>query len=47
MAAVDIENPDFIKAAYGTLVGLRQMNMDDGDALVAYAALVDLVLALK
>ncbi len=40
-------NPDFAKAAYGSLVGLRQMKMDDGEALIAFAALIDLVLALK
>ena len=40
-------NDDFAKAAYGALVGLRQMKMDDGDALVAYASLIDLVLALQ
>lgn len=40
-------NPDFAKAAYGSLVGLRQMKMDDGEALIAFASLIDLVLALK
>ena len=40
-------NPDFTKAAYGSLIGLRQMKMDDGEALIAYASLIDLVLALK
>lgn len=45
MNAVDIKNDDFTKAAYGALVGLQQMNMDDGDALVAYAALIDMVLS--
>jgi len=40
-------NSDFTKAAYGSLVGLRQMKMDDGEALIAFASLIDLVLALK
>lgn len=40
-------NEDFAKAAYGSLVGLRQMKMDDGEALIAFAALIDLVLALN
>ena len=40
-------NDDFAKAAYGALVGLRQMKMEDGEALIAYAALIDLVLALQ
>lgn len=47
LADIGITNDDFAKAAYGSLVGLQQMHMDDGDALVAYAALIDLVLALK
>ena len=47
LAEIGITNDDFAKAAYGALVGLQQMHMDDGDALVAYATLVDLVLALK
>lgn len=47
LADIGITNDDFAKAAYGSLVGLQQMHMDDGDALVAYATLVDLVLALK
>ena len=38
-------NPDFTKAAYGSLVGLRQMKMDNGEALIAFAALADLVLS--
>ena len=41
------DNPDFAKAAYGSLVGLRQMKMDDGEALIAFAALIDLVLSLR
>lgn len=40
-------NEDFAKAAYGSLIGLRQMKMDDGEALIAFAALIDLVLALN
>jgi AcrR family transcriptional regulator len=47
LSDIGITNDDFAKAAYGALVGLQQMHMDDGDALVAYATLVDLVLALK
>ena len=47
MNAIGVRNEDFSKAAYGALVGLKQMNDDDGDALVAFAALVDLVMALK
>ena len=47
LADIGITNDDFAKAAYGSLVGLQQMHMDDGDALVAYATLVDLVLALE
>lgn len=47
LAEIGITNDDFAKAAYGSLVGLQQMRIDDGDALVAYATLVDLVLALK
>ena len=47
MDAIGVRNEDFSKAAYGALVGLKQMNDDDGDALVAFAALVDLVMALK
>jgi AcrR family transcriptional regulator len=47
LATIGITNDDFAKAAYGALVGLQQMHMDDGNALVAYAALIDLVLALK
>ncbi|WP_299621184.1 TetR/AcrR family transcriptional regulator [uncultured Tateyamaria sp.] len=47
LSEIGITNDDFAKAAYGSLVGLQQMHMDDGDALVAYATLVDLVLALK
>lgn len=47
MAAIGVTNQDFARAAYGSLVGLKQMHTDDGDALVAFAALVDLVMALK
>ena len=47
MADIDITNEEFAKAAYGALVGLKQMHTDDGDALVAFAALVDVVMALK
>ncbi|MDB2578718.1 TetR/AcrR family transcriptional regulator [Tateyamaria sp.] len=47
LAEVGITNGDFAKAAYGTLVGLQQIQMDDGDALVAYATLVDLAMALE
>jgi len=47
MDDIGVANADFSKAAYGALVGLKQMNSDDGDALVAFAALVDLVMALK
>lgn len=46
MKDIGVTNEDFAKAAYGALVGLKQMNSDDGDALVAFAALVDLVMAL-
>lgn len=47
MADIGVSNKDFAMAAYGALVGLKQMNNKDGDALVAFAALVDLVMALK
>jgi len=47
MTEMGNDNPDFTKAAYGSLVGLRQMQMDDGEALIAFAALVDLVLSLN
>jgi AcrR family transcriptional regulator len=47
MNEIGITNDDFAKAAYGALVGLKQMRSDDGEALVAFAALVDLVLELK
>ncbi|MEM6658482.1 MAG: TetR/AcrR family transcriptional regulator [Pseudomonadota bacterium] len=47
MTSIGVSNDDFAKAAYGALVGLKQMKTDDGDALVAFAALVDLVMALK
>ncbi|MEM6372531.1 MAG: TetR/AcrR family transcriptional regulator [Pseudomonadota bacterium] len=47
MKGIGVSNEDFAKAAYGALVGLKQMDDDDGDALVAFAALVDLVMALK
>ncbi|WP_299146905.1 TetR/AcrR family transcriptional regulator [uncultured Tateyamaria sp.] len=47
MSDIGVTNDDFTKAAYGALVGLKQMNSDDGEALVAFAALVDLVMALK
>lgn len=38
---------EFATAAYGSLVGLRQMQMDDGEALLAFAALIDLALSVK
>lgn len=41
------DSKEFATAAYGSLVGLRQMQMDDGEALLAFAALIDLVLSLK
>jgi len=47
MKGIGVSNEDFARAVYGALVGLKQMNSDDGDALVAFAALVDLVIALK
>lgn len=47
MNDIGVSNEDFALAAYGTLVGLKQMRNKDGDALVAFAALVDLVMALK
>lgn len=47
MSDIGVTNEEFSKAAYGSLVGLKQMHSDDGDALVAFAALVDLVMALK
>ncbi len=47
MADIGISNDDFSKAAFGALIGLKQTHLDDGDGLVAYAALIDLVLALK
>lgn len=47
MKGIGVTNDDFALAAYGALVGLKQMHNDDDDALVAFAALVDLVMALK
>lgn len=47
LAELDITNDEFASAAYGALVGQQQMNVDDGDALVAYATLIDMVLAVK
>ncbi|MEO0865889.1 MAG: hypothetical protein AAFY39_15165, partial [Pseudomonadota bacterium] len=47
MGDIGISNDDFSKAAYGALIGLKQTHLDDGDGLVAFAALIDLVLALK
>lgn len=47
LSEFDVTNDEFAKAAYGCLVGLQQMNVDDGDALVSYATLIDLVLASK
>lgn len=47
LGEVGVTNPDFARAAYGALIGLKQMDTENGDALVAYAALIDLVLALK
>ncbi|WP_223421373.1 TetR/AcrR family transcriptional regulator [Tateyamaria pelophila] len=47
LTEIGVTNDDFAKAAYGSLVGLQQMNVDSGDALVAYATLVDLALALE
>ena len=47
MDSIGVSNEDFAKAAYGALIGLKQMKKDDGDALGAFAALVDLVMALK
>ncbi len=46
MGDMGIKNEDFAKAAFGTLIGLQQTHLDDGDGLVAYAALIDVVLAL-
>ena len=45
MGAIGIDNEDFSKAAFGTLIGLQQTHLDDGDGLVAFAALIDVVLA--
>ena len=45
MRTIGIKNEDFSKAAFGTLIGLQQTHLDDGDGLVAYAALIDVVLA--
>ena len=39
------DSKEFATAAYGSLVGLRQMKTDDGEALLAFAALIDLVLS--
>ena len=47
MKAMGNDSKEFSTAAYGSLVGLRQMQMDDGEALIAFAALIDLVLSLK
>ena len=45
MRAIGLKNEDFSKAAFGALIGLQQTHLDDGDGLVAYAALIDVVLA--
>lgn len=45
MSDIGITNDDFVNAAYGSLIGLQQTHIDESDALVAYAALVDVVLA--
>ena len=45
MRDIGIRNEEFCKAAFGTLIGLQQTHLDDGDGLVAYAALIDVVLA--
>ena len=45
MTELGNDNEDFAKAAYGSLVGLRQMETDDGAALIAFASLVDMVLS--
>lgn len=45
MQTIGIRNEDFSKAAFGALIGLQQTHLDDGDGLVAYAALIDVVLA--
>lgn len=47
MKGIGVTNKDFALAAYGALVGLKQMHRADDDGLVAFAALVDLVMALK
>lgn len=47
MRDIGVSNEDFARAAYGALIGLKQMHNEDGDALIAFAALVDLVMALK
>ncbi len=47
LAEMGTRNKDFAKASYGALVGLRQMQMDDSEALLAYAALIDLALSLQ
>ncbi|WP_147110778.1 TetR/AcrR family transcriptional regulator [Tateyamaria sp. syn59] len=47
MNSIGVTNEDFARSAYGSLIGLKQMHTDDGEALVAFAALVDLVMALK
>ncbi|MEL7165187.1 MAG: TetR/AcrR family transcriptional regulator [Pseudomonadota bacterium] len=43
--AIGLRNDDFAKAAFGTLIGLQQTHVDNGDALVAYGALIDVILA--
>lgn len=45
LRAIGLRNEDFARAAFGTLVGLQQTHIDDGDALVAYGALIDVILA--
>ena len=45
MDRIGLRNDDFCKAAFGSLIGLQQTHLDDGDALVAYAALIDVILA--
>ena len=45
MREIGLRNEDFAKAAFGALIGLQQTHLDDGDALVAYAALIDVTLA--
>ncbi|NRB05069.1 MAG: TetR/AcrR family transcriptional regulator [Rhodobacteraceae bacterium] len=47
LAALGITNEDYSRAAYATLVGLRQTGHTEDEAEAAYISLIDLILALR